>query len=313
MRPLAAIVSISAVVLLTAVAAKGCSRSNACKSSSAPCCSQYGYCGSTREYCSPAFNCQSGCWSTDETCQVSTGTCSSNYNLDLSSTDKPYAAEDNAPFGVTGSIYTSCRQRNFVALTFDDGPGPYTSRLLSVLRKYGVKATFFVLGQQLSESGYSEATLQAYREGHVIGSHSWSHPHMPQLSNYQINQEIDSTTAEISRIIGRSPKYFRPPYGEISDGVVNALASRRMKTIMWNYDSLDWQLAPTNPSAIYSSFADNLIRNSSSGSYSSIISLMHDTLLESVMSVERIIVLATRLGYTLGTLEECLGDSSAYL
>jgi peptidoglycan/xylan/chitin deacetylase (PgdA/CDA1 family) len=79
-----------------------------------------------------------------------------------------------------------------------------------------------------------------YREGHAIGNHTWDHPHLPELTDEQMNENIQSTTEEIEKVIGFKPDLFRPPYGEIEDRQVALLNKQGFRSIMWTADTKDW-------------------------------------------------------------------------
>ncbi|USK33628.1 polysaccharide deacetylase family protein [Bacillus sp. F19] len=136
-------------------------------------------------------------------------------------------------------IYMGNPSKKRIALTFDDGPEDiYTPQILDILRQKDVKATFFVVGKQARE--YPERLKQIYREGHVIGNHTWDHPHVPDLTNQQLIENVQSTTAEIEKITGVKTNLFRPPYGEIKDRQVALLNNRGYSSIMWTADTMDW-------------------------------------------------------------------------
>ena len=103
-----------------------------------------------------------------------------------------------------------CIQQSSWALTFDDGPAPSTQRnVLEPLAAKKLKATFFVVGQQVAD--YPEILKRIHQQGHEIGIHTWSHPHLLRLSNDQIIAEIVWTAKIIKELTGVSPKLFRPP------------------------------------------------------------------------------------------------------
>lgn len=144
----------------------------------------------------------------------------------------------NVPFE-NEMIYMGNPSKKRIALTFDDGPeDTYTPQILDILRQKGVKATFFVIGKQARE--YPERLKQIYREGHVIGNHTWDHPHLPELTDQQLNENIQATTEEIEKITGFKPDLFRPPFGEIEDRQVALLNKQGYRSIMWTVDTKDW-------------------------------------------------------------------------
>src|SRR5690606_26813030 len=98
-----------------------------------------------------------------------------------------------------------------VALTFDDGPSAYTDRLLDVLRRLRVPATFFVLGEHIAD--HPREIQRMIDEGHTIANHSWSHPDMATLSAADQGAQVRETATAIQAAGGANPRLFRPPYG----------------------------------------------------------------------------------------------------
>ena len=125
-----------------------------------------------------------------------------------------------------------------IALTFDDGPGPYTAHLLDILDQYGAKATFFLIGSKVSGQASVARSIQA--RGHQLGNHSWSHPELPKLSVDQIAGEIDRTNEAIRQATGVKPTILRPPYGAANGVVLEQLRARGMSSILWSVDTRDW-------------------------------------------------------------------------
>lgn len=126
-----------------------------------------------------------------------------------------------------------------IALTFDDGPDKiYTPQILKILKKYDIKATFFLLGKKVQK--YPQITKQIIKEGHLIGNHSWSHPNLTKLNKEELKKEVLATEEEIKDVTGRTPALIRPPYGAVSDKSLNQLREMNYKVIHWSVDSLDW-------------------------------------------------------------------------
>lgn len=126
-----------------------------------------------------------------------------------------------------------------VALTFDDGPGPFTAQILDILSQYQVPATFFVLGEQLEE--YSYLLGRILEEGHVLGNHSWSHPDFRNLSPQEILEgEILPTSTFIQNRTGLFPLLIRPPYGAVEDRAISFLGEEGFFLINWSLDTFDW-------------------------------------------------------------------------
>ncbi len=178
-----------------------------------------------------------------------------------------------------------------IALTFDDGPGKVTPYILDVLRRHGAKATFFCLGycidKNIVDKDYtgkyitgSEVVKRANDEGHLIAVHSYDHLALPGLTDEEIlNNELSRTKNIITNLIGKTPMYFRPPYGSINDRVNNIAKALDLKTVLWSCRSADSSTEPAvildgslkykyGPVDIY----NNIMRNTGNGS----IILCHD-------------------------------------
>lgn len=128
-----------------------------------------------------------------------------------------------------------------VALTFDDGPHPsLTPRLLDILDKHGVKATFFVLGQNVRR--YPDIVRRAAASGHEIASHSDTHPNLGRSSQEKIFRELDATESAIINACGKKPKVMRPPYGSMTSAQRQSVYNKYgYHIILWNVDPLDWK------------------------------------------------------------------------
>ncbi|MBO5105944.1 MAG: polysaccharide deacetylase family protein [Clostridia bacterium] len=127
-----------------------------------------------------------------------------------------------------------------VALSFDAAWGNEdTGELISILGKYKIKATFFVVGSWVDK--YPESVKQLSDAGHEIHNHSNSHPHMPQLSVSQMTDELNACNEKISAITGKKPILFRAPYGDYNNTMLETVTNNGMYTIQWDIDSRDWK------------------------------------------------------------------------
>lgn len=127
----------------------------------------------------------------------------------------------------------------WVSLTFDDGPdGDITPQILDILNREGVRATFFVTGQQCHK--FPLLVQKINDRGHLVLSHTYSHRQLDMTSRETVNQEIAMTDKAIEKLAGRTPLGVRPPYGAVSQMVVDALDSNGKLTILWSIDTLDW-------------------------------------------------------------------------
>jgi peptidoglycan/xylan/chitin deacetylase (PgdA/CDA1 family) len=151
-----------------------------------------------------------------------------------------------------------------VALTFDDGPGPYTPQVLSVLEHYHVHATFFVIGKMLRY--FSASTVRAIEDGDVIGDHTESHPMLAQLSAHDQKEELFEAMARIELLGAPRPVLFRPPYGSFNTTTIRELRALHLLMVLWSVDTGDF--AQPGVSAI--------VERALEGAHPGAIILMHD-------------------------------------
>jgi peptidoglycan-N-acetylglucosamine deacetylase len=146
----------------------------------------------------------------------------------------------------TGRCLTSGRRDpsdKVIALTFDDGPNPpFTGRVLDVLDRYDVPATFFCVG--LHASAHTEELARMAEAGHGFGNHTWSHPFLPDLSLRELDVQLERTDEAIESVAGPRPvRLFRPPYGSRTSDVVSWLGRDGGPTVvLWDVDTGDWAM-----------------------------------------------------------------------
>jgi peptidoglycan/xylan/chitin deacetylase (PgdA/CDA1 family) len=128
-----------------------------------------------------------------------------------------------------------------LALTFDDGPNdPHTLRLLDVLARHGVEATFFMIGRFVRER--PEIARAVAQAGHVIGNHTYTHPNLFFASPARLARELDDCEKALAEAVGEHSKLFRPPFGLRRPGTLRAAAGRGLTTVMWSVTGFDWKL-----------------------------------------------------------------------
>ena len=186
-----------------------------------------------------------------------------------------------------------------IALTFDDGPGPYTAQLLDILDQHGAKATFFLIGSKVSSQANVVRSIHA--RGHQLGNHSWSHPELPKLPIDQIAGEIDRTNEAIRQATGVKPSILRPPYGAVNGIVLEQIRARGMSSILWSVDTRDW--ADRNSQIVCS--------RAVAGAHPGAIILMHDIHQTSVGAVPCILSALKQQGYSFVTVQGLLGNMAA--
>src|SRR5213592_344618 len=129
----------------------------------------------------------------------------------------------------------------YIAITFDDGPSAtLTPKLLDILAAHHIKATFFVIGENVAE--HPEIVARATREGHEIGNHSWSHPNLAKMSQESVRRQLQRTDDAIKSATGNRPTLLRPPYGSITDREKHWIHDQfGYRIILWDVDPYDWK------------------------------------------------------------------------
>ena len=176
-----------------------------------------------------------------------------------------------------------------IALTFDDGPGPYTPQVLSVLEQYQVPATFFEIGDEVAR--YPQYSKMVAAAGFPVEDHTWSHPDLTTLPASGVASQIDSTQAEIQAVTGTTPQCVRPPYDAWNATVLSQIAARGLTTMSYSVDPKDWTLPGVQ------AIADNVVGAAFPGAVVD----MHDAggdRSETVAALPQIITRLRAMGYT---------------
>ena len=188
------------------------------------------------------------------------------------------------------SVSASSAEKKKVAITFDDGPNPdYTPDLLKGLKERGVSATFFLLGKEVEK--YPELVEQMHAEGHLIGTHSYEHVNLCNLTDEKAIEQVDKTNALIEKITGERPQFIRPPYGCWKK---NLDYKTSMIEVLWDVDPLDWKTG--NSDVVVS----RVLKNVEEGD----IILLHDASASSVKAALSIIDKLQEDGYLFVTVDE---------
>lgn len=178
-----------------------------------------------------------------------------------------------------------CERYKCIALTFDDGPSPYTPKLLDTLRKHHAKATFFVVGRNVQR--YPGVVRRMAAEGHEIGNHTWNHPHLPELFDEEIVDQLTKTQDVIHKTIGRRPTIMRPPFGETNERVGIHMGDLGLPQILWTGTTRDWEARDTGV------ITDRLLALAKRDA----VILMHDTVPETVKAMPRVLKSLEKQGY----------------
>ncbi|CAG8451018.1 9171_t:CDS:2 [Funneliformis caledonium] len=208
-----------------------------------------------------------------------------------------------------------CPKTGTWGLTYDDGPSASTPKLLSKLSDLKLKATLFVIGSRVSQN--PQILKDAYDAGHNIGVHTWSHPALTSLSDEAIIAELLWTKKIIKDIIGVTPLYMRPPYGDTDNRVRAITRACGLKTVLWvpEFDSNDWALAATPPkpiSTVIDTFETWMQKfpTMSTG----FIVLEHDLFPQTVDAALIVLDRAVKVpNLTIMTVPQCVGDNAPYL
>ncbi len=181
-------------------------------------------------------------------------------------------------FGFETSISCLAEIKRVVALTFDDGPHPgVTEKILSILEKERIKATFFVVGKMAEKYPYLLKALN--KAGCEIENHTYSHPNLTELSVTEIKQEFLKTHNIIKKFTGQNSKFFRPPGGHYNEEILNTAEKVNYKMVLWTNNTGDYKIL--SPNRIYLN-AIKKIRNKS-------IILLHNGRISTVEAVVYII------------------------
>lgn len=184
-----------------------------------------------------------------------------------------------------------------IALTFDDGPGPYTPEVLTVLERLHVHATFFAVGKM--ERYFSASTVREIHDGDVIGDHTQSHSHLALLSAHEQREELLEPLLRMELLGADRPTLFRPPYGSYSATTMRQLHALHLLMVLWSADTEDY-LQPGVPV---------IVQRALEGAKPGAILLMHDgggNRAQTVAALPEIITKLRKQGYNLVTVPELL-------
>lgn len=140
-------------------------------------------------------------------------------------------------------FYSKANPRMEISLTFDDGPHPYyTPVILKILEDYGIKATFFMIGENVTY--YPAAAEAVLRGGHEIGNHTNHHKGMRALTDHEIRKEIEDCEDALFSLGEYKPTLIRPPEGAMNEQVRRVLGELNYRIILWDVDTRDWAHTP---------------------------------------------------------------------
>jgi len=190
-----------------------------------------------------------------------------------------------------------CLVSRCVALTFDDGPSPYTATLLTTLERQHVKVTFYVIGPHALAR--AQDVKRAFRDGDTIGDHTVHHPKLTKISSAHVRYELDTAARQIASITRQRPTELRPPFGA-ENARVRALAGRLgLSVVMWNVTPRDWK--HHNAALVEKRVLDKVRPGA--------IVDMHDTYRSTIAAVPDIVATLKKRGYTLVTVPQLFAQT----
>ena len=173
-----------------------------------------------------------------------------------------------------------------IALTFDDGPNQETLRILEILKRYDIKATFFFLGNQIEQ--FPDITRRAKQEGHAVGMHGFEHIKMCELNDEDFIETIQKTQKVFLEILRDKPDYFRPPFGMITKDQIKFLFKKGIKTIVWSVQSDDYRPETT---------MGEIVNNVREKAYPGAVVLLHNNE-KTISALPQIIQILKKEGYS---------------
>lgn len=198
-------------------------------------------------------------------------------------------------------IYRVERSDELVAISFDAAWGSdKTLKILDILDKYKVKATFFLVGFWID--AYPALVREIALRGHEIGSHSMTHPQMSKLTTEKMTYEIQESCNKITALTGNAVRVFRPPFGDYNNNLIEVCENLNVKAIQWDVDSLDWK-------GLSASEIVARVGKAKSGS----IVLFHNNSDNIVQALPLVIFALQNKGLTLATMSEIIYNDNYYI
>ncbi len=196
-----------------------------------------------------------------------------------------------------GADDVDCSKVKCVALTFDDGPGPYTDRLLQILKDDDAKATFFLIGNKVAAN--PAGAQRIVEAGMEVGNHTWEHPNMTTIPPEDIASQLSKASDAIRAATGQTPKLWRPAGGLTDDQVNQVAAQQGLAAILWDVIPFDW-INDSNTAATRYMLTSQIKPGS--------VVLFHDTYSSTVDLVYQFIPVLKANGYHLVTVNQLLGQ-----
>lgn len=196
-----------------------------------------------------------------------------------------------------GAVYKGDPGKKDIYLTFDNGyENGYTAKILDVLKKEKVSATFFVTGHYLNTQ--PKLVKRMVKEGHIVGNHSWSHPDLTRVSDEKLAEELEKVKKKTEEITGvKTMKYLRPPRGIFSERTIDLANKQGYTHVLWSLAFIDWK-TDQQKGAQYA--YDNIMRQIHPGA----ILLLHTVSKDNAEALESAVKDLKKKGYTFKSLDD---------
>ncbi|WP_418937002.1 delta-lactam-biosynthetic de-N-acetylase [Metabacillus fastidiosus] len=197
------------------------------------------------------------------------------------------------------SFYIGNTEKKDIYLTFDNGyENGYTAKVLDVLKKRKVPATFFVTGHYLKTD--ADLVKRMVKEGHIVGNHSWHHPDLTQVSDERLKEELESVRLRVEELTGqKGMQYLRPPRGIFSERVLNLSDRLGYQNVFWSLAFIDWK---TDAQRGWKYSYDNIMRQIHPGS----ILLLHTVSRDNAEALDKAITDLQKQGYVFKSLDDLM-------
>lgn len=195
-----------------------------------------------------------------------------------------------------------------IALTYDDGPNdPHTLKLLEVLARQDVRATFFLIGRYVQRR--PDLAHEVVHAGHAIGNHTFTHPHLVISAAVETRNQLEECQRAVEEVTGEVPRLFRPPFGGRRPSTLKIARSLGLEPVMWNVTSCDWKKLPAD------TIVENCVRQMRGGD----VVLLHDgghralgaDRSQTIIASERLIKRYKSEGYEFVTVPQMMGNFPA--
>lgn len=207
---------------------------------------------------------------------------------------------------VSSNIYDKCINNNHASLTFDDGIHPNTINYVNMLNKYSISGTFFINGLTVvRNNNMINLVKQMYENGHVIGSHGFSHAAMERLNQFNANRELYDNEFIFRQIFNKRPSLYRPPYFSYNQEIVNMINNFGYNIITSNLNTDDWEVETSEE--IYNNYLAKF--DNTTGK----IILQHDYHANGHLALEMIIQHLRNNSYTIVPINVCIGVDNVFI